>query len=129
MHLIFEGARRAPEGPGGPRRGPEGASAKPKDVGGGGPRGCQGALNVVLRPFLLSGSPGFFNNFGIILHFWARKGPPLYLDGKVTNPDGFVIGKPSISGGPPKPGIKENPKYLHLFLEKRGKTLRPSGGP
>ena len=74
---------------------------------------------MVLRPFLLLGSPGFFNNLVLFLISGARKGPPLYVDEKVTNPYGFVIGKPSISGAPPKPGIKEDPEHFHLFMEKR----------
>ena len=75
FHLFLEkGARRAPEGPGGPRRGPKRPSAKPKDVGGAF-RGFRGALNLVLRPLLLLGILGFFPHFDLFARV-GRRGPP-----------------------------------------------------
>ena len=51
-----------------------------------------------------------------------RKGSPLYVAEKVTNPYGFVIGKRPTSRAPQNLRITENPEYPHLFLEKRGKN-------
>jgi hypothetical protein len=65
-------------------------------------RGLQGALNRVLGPLLLLGYPGFSPNFKLFLMFGPGRAPPFYVAGKVTNPYGFVIGKPPILKGPQK---------------------------
>ena len=67
-----------------------------------GRRGGGGAIEVT-KPNKFIGLPWIFPQFHIIPHFWARKGSPLYLAEKVTNPYGFVLGRPSISRGPQNP--------------------------
>ncbi len=83
--LLEKGARRAGFPARRAGRPPKRPSAKPKDVGEG-LRGLQGALDPVLEALPTFRLPWIFPQFYIIPHFWARKGSPLYLAEKVTNP-------------------------------------------